>query len=104
MGDYFFTEEYSVDEEGMSKYIDKSTIQRLLLVKEKLARLASFSKEDTEKAVRELAAELDIKAAMLIHPIRVAVTGKQAGPGLFEILEVLGKNRVVSRIERFVAP
>lgn len=104
MGDYFFTEEYSVDEEGMSKYIDKSTIQRLLLVKEKLVRLASFTKEDTEKAVRELAAELDIKAAMLIHPIRVAVTGKQAGPGLFEILEVLGKNRVVSRIERFVAP
>lgn len=104
LGDYFFTENYSIDDEGVSKYIDKSAIQRLLLVKEKFAKLSSFTKEETELVVRESAAELDIKAALLIHPLRVVVTGKLVGPGLFEILEVLGKERVVSRIERFVAP
>jgi len=104
LGDYFFTEDYAIDEEGVSKYVDKSAIQRLSLVKEKFVTLSSFTKEATERVVRESAAELDIKAALLIHPIRVVVTGKLVGPGLFEILEVLGKERVVNRIDRFLAP
>ena len=104
LGDYFFTKNFSIEEEAMTQCVDKEAIQRLSLVKEKLAGLSSFTKEETERVVRELAAELGIKAALLIHPIRLSVTGKKAGPGLFEILEVLGQERVVTRIGRFVAP
>ncbi len=104
LGDYFFTENYSIDSEGVSKCIDKPAIQRLLSLKERFAELDAFTKESTELVVRELAAELDVKAALLIHPTRVALTGKRVGPGLFEILEVLGKDKVVNRIDKFVAP
>ena len=78
-------------------------VQRLSLVGQKFGELSSFTETETERVVRELAEELGVKAAKLIHPIRLAVTGKQVGPGLFEMLEVLGKKRVTDRIARFVA-
>jgi len=56
-----------------------------------------------ESVVRSIASELGVKAAKLIHPLRVAVSGKRVGPGLFELLEVLGKERVINRIERTLA-
>jgi glutamyl-tRNA synthetase len=43
---------------------------------------------------------MGIGAAKLIHPIRLAVTGMSFGPGLFEVLEVIGKNTVVRRLRK----
>jgi glutamyl-tRNA synthetase len=55
-----------------------------------------------EAAVRGTAAERGIKAGMLIHATRVAVTGRAASPGLFEVLALLGRERTVARLERLV--
>lgn len=101
LGDYFFTDDFKYDEEGLKKYIDKDRLNKLLSVKERLDRLELFSKEEIEKTVRKFAAESGVKAAFLIHPLRMVVTGNQAGPGLFEVLETLGKEKVVNRIDKF---
>jgi len=61
---------------------------------------AHWDVQSIEQVVRELAAEREMKAAALIHPIRVAVTGRTAGPGLFETMHVLGKERCVTRLRR----
>jgi glutamyl-tRNA synthetase len=55
-----------------------------------------------EAAVRGSAAERGIKAGALIHAARVAVTGRTASPGLFEVLVLLGRERTVLRLERLV--
>lgn len=65
-----------------------------------LSRIEDFRAPVLEEAVREMAKKRGVKAAQIIHPLRVAVSGKKVGPGLFELLEVLGKERVIGRIQR----
>ena len=56
-----------------------------------------------EAVCRALAEELKLKAADLIHPTRVAVTGRSVGPSLFHVLQVAGKERVIPRLRRAAA-
>ena len=51
-----------------------------------------------EQVIRDLAVELDVKAGILINGARAAVTGLAAGPGLFEVLAAVGKERVLHRL------
>jgi len=60
--------------------------------------LDSFDVASTEVALRAVADARGVKAASLIHAVRVAVTGKTVSPGLFEVLSLLGRQRVRARI------
>ena len=53
--------------------------------------------------MRGAAAQSGVAAKDVIHPLRVALTGKTVGPGLFELIEVLGKERVLARLDRAIA-
>ena len=57
-----------------------------------------FDAATLESALRALAEARGIKAGALIHATRVAVTGQAVSPGLFEVLELIGRDRVVSRL------
>lgn len=63
-----------------------------------LDKLSSFDLQTVESASRQLIADEGIKAGELIHPVRVAITGKRIGPGLFETMAVLGKEKVSQRL------
>ena len=65
-----------------------------------LRTLDPFDESHVEAAVRGTAAERGLKAGALIHATRVAVTGRTASPGLFEVLVLLGRDRSVARLER----
>jgi glutamyl-tRNA synthetase len=67
---------------------------------ERLRRVEPFAAEPIEQALRELAAELDLSPRKAFQPIRVAVTGSTVSPGLFESLELLGRERVLERLSR----
>ena len=54
--------------------------------------------ENVEAVFREFALEKDVKAGLLINAARTAVSGSSVGPGLFEMLVMLGKERVVARL------
>jgi glutamyl/glutaminyl-tRNA synthetase len=68
-----------------------------------LRGVTPFDESHVEAAVRGLAAERGIKSGVLIHATRVAVTGRMTSPGLFEVLELLGRERTVSRLEQLVS-
>jgi glutamyl-tRNA synthetase len=55
-------------------------------------------KEDYEAALHRVAASMKINNSDLIHPLRLAVSGMGSGPGLFDILFILGKEETVARI------
>ena len=81
----------------------KSTSQRrvenlLSQGKERLAQVQDFTVENTEKAYRDLIEELNIKGGQIIHPTRLALTGRTAGPGLFDVMALLGKERCLKRL------
>ncbi|MBI3050211.1 MAG: glutamate--tRNA ligase [Acidobacteria bacterium] len=61
-----------------------------------------FDEPHVEATVRGTAAERGVKAGVLIHATRVAVTGRTTSPGLFEVLVLLGRERSVARLERLV--
>jgi len=60
--------------------------------------LDPFTTTATEQALRSIAERHTLKPAALIHATRVAVTGRAASPGLFEVLEILGRPVVVERM------
>jgi len=64
-----------------------------------LSRASSFDKTTLEAELRAVAERTGVKAASLIHATRVAVTGRAASPGLFEVLELLGREQSVSRLD-----
>ena len=72
-------------------------------VAEVLSALEVFDEESIEQALRTLAQQQGLGAAKLIHPTRLAISGLSAGPGLFELVAVLGKETVVRRIENAAA-
>ena len=76
------------------------------VVAERIARLrwcldeVTWERDALEEATRAVADELEISAGKLIHPVRVAVTGRQHSPGIFEVLVLLGKERAIERLDR----
>ena len=98
---YFFEKEPRIEDKAMNKHLTKpgtaDILRRLRVVWQALPML---SEEDAEKSLRSLAEALDAKVAKLVHPARVSLTGRTYGPGLFELVEVLGKDRVLQRLER----
>jgi glutamyl-tRNA synthetase len=66
----------------------------------RLRTTSPFDEPHVEAAVRGTAEERGLKAGVLIHAVRVGVTGRAASPGLFEVLALLGRDRTVARLER----
>ncbi len=58
-----------------------------------------FYLTDDQRAIRDLATTKGVKAAEYIHPLRVAVTGQAVSPGIFEVCSILGRERVLGRID-----
>jgi glutamyl-tRNA synthetase len=68
----------------------------------RLEILENWRQAELEALLRTVAEERDISAGKLIHPVRLAVTGSGSSPGLFEVLELLGRDRTLARLERLV--
>jgi glutamyl-tRNA synthetase len=101
MTDYFFTDDYSVDEEAVKKYLAGPDSKKVLSgFLQKIEKMKDFSARAIEDACRAMAEEEKIKPGRIIHPTRVAISGKTQGAGLFEMMEVLGKKKVIERLRR----
>jgi glutamyl-tRNA synthetase len=72
-------------------------------VRDAFAKLENFGAAEIESALKNTAATLGVKVGALVHPTRLAVTGSNAGPSLYHLLEVLGKEKVLGRIDRALA-
>ena len=104
MTDCFFRDDFAMEQEGRKKYLDKpENRENIGLLVERLEKLEEFKSGDIEAVCRRLAEERSLKAASLIHPARLAISGKTSGAGLFEMMELLGRERVLKRL-RGVGP
>ena len=100
MTDCFFREDFAFDEEGRKHLENPDSREYLRILADRLAGITDFSHAAIEAVFREFAEERGIKAGPIIHPARMAVSGKTKGAGLFEMMEVLGRERVVARMRR----
>jgi glutamyl-tRNA synthetase len=101
MTDHFFKDDFEMEEKGQRKYLEKEgNPENLGIFVGELEKLEDFSQEKIEEVCRKIAEERELKAAQIIHPTRMAVSGKTAGAGLFEMMQVLGKQKVLERMRR----
>ena len=100
MTDCFFRDDYSVEEEGKAHLGKPESRELLDVLAGRLAELDTFAHAGIEKVFRDFIEERKIKAGQVIHPARMAVSGKTKGAGLFEMMEVLGRDRVLERLRR----
>ncbi|MBA7510806.1 Glutamate--tRNA ligase 1 [subsurface metagenome] len=88
------------EEEAKEKVLKVSGVKQILSdCRDRLTRLEDFSEEKIEQEVRNYTKESGKKTSEVFHPIRVAVSGRTRGPGLFALLSFLGKERVLKRID-----
>jgi glutamyl-tRNA synthetase len=98
---FLFTEEYPFDPEAVAKSLSKpGAADRLQDLGAALSTLSEWTHPAIEAKLKETAVALGVKTGELIHPARVAVSGRSVGPGLYEMFEVLGKNRTLARFEK----
>ncbi len=100
---YFLRDPGTYDTAAAAKHWKgPEALERLQLVYQRLEALDEFDEPHLEKAIRGLAEELGVSAAKLIHPTRLAVTGRGESPGLFEVMAILGRDRVLRRLKKAV--
>jgi glutamyl/glutaminyl-tRNA synthetase len=95
----FFSDQIVREHEAVQKHLsDPAVPGHLAALRQRFGGLDVFDQEILEVALRSTAEERGIKAAALIHATRVAVTGQAVSPGLFEVLTLIGKRRVLRRL------
>jgi glutamyl-tRNA synthetase len=101
---YFFTELYPFDPAAVEKVFARpEAANRLGSLGAEFEKVDHWQATHLENTLKELAGKLDCKTGDLVHPARVAVSGRSVGPSLYHMLEVMGKDRVLSRFERMQA-
>ncbi len=102
-GHFFFSDAVQYDPEAVDKHLRAPDMgYHLAALDAAYSKLATFDQVSTEAALRSAADALGVKAATLIHAVRVATTGKAVSPGLFEVLALVGRERVHARMKAAV--
>ncbi len=95
---FYFVEELEYPPEMLESEFTPEARERLAMLRERYAGLEDFSSACLEAVLKALAKELGLKAGPLVHPLRLALTAAKSGPSLYHLMEVLGKERVLKRI------
>jgi glutamyl-tRNA synthetase len=96
----FVADRIERDPAAVDKHLTSAqTLGHLAAWRDRMVAADSFEAAPLEAALRALADERGVKAGPLIHATRVAVVGQVASPGLFEVLELVGRDRVLARID-----
>ena len=97
----FLAEEIEYDPDGVAKYLMDDRLDSVLpSLAGDFQALREFSAAEIERAVRLRAEKEDVKAALLIHALRMLVVGEPVSPGIFDVLELAGKERTLARMHR----
>jgi len=101
-GFYFFEEPEKYDEEVVKKRWKPDSAGHLKLLSGEFSKLNDPSKEDFENVLRQTAENLGTGTGKLIHPLRLAVSGVGGGPGVFDILYIIGKEKTINRLNKAI--
>lgn len=98
---YFYSDQFEYEDKGVRKHFGPEAVQVLESCREAVLGMApEAAAEAYEAAYRQLAERLGVQAGALIHPTRLALTGQTVGPGLFVVMELLGRDQCLARLNR----
>jgi glutamyl-tRNA synthetase len=102
-GNYFFTDSFDYNEDVIRKKWKADTNQHLLAIASHFEALSDFGAEAVENSFKASCEAAGLKTGDLMQPLRVAVSGQPAGPPVFEMISLLGKEKAVQRIQKAAA-
>jgi glutamyl-tRNA synthetase len=97
---FYFTDNFDYDPQGVAKHFTAQNKPRLQAIRDALSASEKFDHDNIEMGLKSTATKLGVKFGAIVHPTRLAVTGSNIGPSLYHSLEVLGKEKVLARIDR----
>ncbi len=96
----FLKDEVEYNAQAKAKVLQKEGVGKILAdVTQLLSKEVDFSTANLEKVIRDYCTGQNLKTGAVFHPLRVAATGQTVGPGLFETLSLLGKEKVLRRLQ-----
>jgi glutamyl-tRNA synthetase len=99
---YYIAEDVEIDTGARLKYLNEETLPYLSDLRDALTQVDKFIAEDIEKKFIMISEKYNIKLGALAQPVRVAITGGTKSPGIFEVLEIVGKERTLRRLEKAI--
>jgi glutamyl-tRNA synthetase len=99
---YYIVEDVWYDEKAKAKFLNEKSKVLLAELKDIIASLTDFSATELEKIFKSIIEKHNVKLGALAQPVRVAMTGGTESPGIFEVLEVLGKEKTIKRLEKAI--
>ena len=96
---FYFQEQIAYDEKAAKKFLKPSAIKPLRILSAELDKIDAFNEAELEAAFKSVMAQTDLKLGKIAQPVRVALTGRTASPGIFEITEIIGKKQVQARLK-----
>jgi glutamyl-tRNA synthetase len=103
MAEYFFTDDVEYEPKAKEKFLNPATRPVLERFREKFSRLTSLDEPAQRAVVESMATDLGKKVVEIIQPVRVSLSGREVTPGIFEVIEILGRDAVERRIGRAIA-
>lgn len=100
---FFFAEEVTYDPGAAKKFLTPDILDMMKDIYTRLEGIGEFTRENTEKVFLRFIEERQVKLGRIAQPLRVALTGAGVSPGLFEVMEALGREKVLERIEKAIA-
>jgi glutamyl/glutaminyl-tRNA synthetase len=100
--DFYFKDQVEFETDPATEFSGEVKA-RLAKLREAFANAPAFDAATLEKTLKGVIAHLGVKAGLLVHPVRMAATGRAVGPSLYHLLEVLGRDRVLARLDRVLA-
>ena len=97
---FFMVDEIEFDPDAAGKFLTSEVRETFVRLISELSGLEVFDEKSLEPVFRKIAADLAMKLGKIAQPVRVALTGGTISPGLFEIIEVLGKETVLKRLRK----
>lgn len=97
---FYFDDVIVYEQKADEKFLTPDAFEPLSELKSRLEKAVDFSRQGLEAIFQRFLDEKKIKMGKIAQPLRVSLTGRSASPGLFEVMEALGKDKVMTRLER----
>ncbi|MCU0560494.1 MAG: glutamate--tRNA ligase [Desulfobacterales bacterium] len=100
---FYFAEEITYDAEAARKFLTPEALAPLSALAAEVEALADYSEQAVEGVFHGLVAQSGIKLGKIAQPVRVALSGRTASPGIYEIMAIIGRERVLTRLKTAIA-
>jgi glutamyl-tRNA synthetase len=100
---YYLTEYVEMEPKAKEKFINETTLPYLKEIRDGLSSLKDFGAEEIERVFLSVKDKFGVKLGNIAQPVRVAMTGKTESPGIFEVLDVLGREKSIKRLDKAIS-